>query len=231
MSLPTPPPPAGHAVAAPEARAEFLLRLRAKGIRDLAVLRVLEVLPRELFAPQRYADLAGRDLALPIACGQTMSEPFLVARMVEALALQPQSRLLEIGTGSGYATAVMARLCREVVSVERYRSLAVQAQRRLLDLGIGNATVIWGDGLTMPVTADRFDRMIVHAVLDDRPESLLGHLADEAVLVYAAADRASRDGQQQIVRAVRTTGDTAWTVAAICPSRLRGLDPNMSQGL
>ncbi len=230
MSPPTPPPFAGRAAAAPEARAEFLLRLRARGVRDLAVLRVLETLPRELFAPQRYADLAGRDLALPIGCGQTMSEPFLVAKMVEGLDLEPHSRVFEVGTGTGYATAVMARLCAEVVSVERYRSLAVQAQRRLQDLGIDNASVTWGDGLVMPAMAERFDRMIVHAVLDDRPESLLGQLADDAVLVYGAADGVSQDGRQQIVRAVRSRG-TAWSVAAICPSRLRGLEASVSQGL
>jgi protein-L-isoaspartate(D-aspartate) O-methyltransferase len=230
VSLPTLPPPAGRAAAAPEARAEFLLRLRARGIRDLAVLRVLEALPRELFAPPRYADLAGRDLALPIACGQTMSEPFLVASMVEALDLAPQSRVFEVGTGSGYATAVMAKLCAEVVSVERYRSLAVQAQRRLQDLGIANASVIWGNGLEMPARAERFDRMIVHAVLGDRPESLLVQLTDDAVLVYGAADGVSHGGRQQVVRAARG-GGTAWSVAAICPSRLRGLEPNVSQGL
>src|ERR1700754_1811922 len=96
---------AGEAADLAQIKAEFMLRMRARGIQDLAILRALERVPRELFVPHHYVDLARRDLALPIGCGQTLSEPFLVARMIEALAPERNDRVLEIGTGSGYATA------------------------------------------------------------------------------------------------------------------------------
>ena len=141
--------------------AAFLLRLRIKGVRDLAVLRALETVPRELFVPHRYADLAGKDVALPIPCGQVMSEPFVVARMAEALQLKATSRVLEIGGGSGYACAILARLARDIVSVERYRGLADQARAHLEALGIANVTVLWGDGRALPPDAGPFDRVVV----------------------------------------------------------------------
>ena len=105
MDLPLPIPGEAEARAAQTLMA-FLLRMRARGISDVAVLRALETTPRELFVPHRYRDLALRDIALPIPCGQTMPEAWLVARMMEALDLEPRHRLLEIGAGSGYATAM-----------------------------------------------------------------------------------------------------------------------------
>ena len=125
----------------------FVLRLRARGLADVAVLRALETVPRHLFVPHLYADLAWRDIALPIACGQTMSEPFTLARVMEALRVAPGHRVLEVGAGSGYATAILARLGAEVVSFERYRTLATEASVRLRELGFANARVIHGDGL------------------------------------------------------------------------------------
>lgn len=127
-----------------QAKAAFLLAMRARGIQDLNVLRALEMVPREIFVPHRYADLARRPLALPLRCGQTLPEPWLAARMIEALAPASHHLVLEIGTGSGYATALLARLAREVISIERFQSLAVEAGARLEQLRVGNASVIWG---------------------------------------------------------------------------------------
>src|SRR3954467_14590595 len=103
---------------------QFLLRLRERGIAQIGVLRALETIPRETFVPHRHADLAWRDMALPIACGQTMPEPYLVARMVEALGVHPGHRVLEIGTGNGYSAAILSKIASEVVTVERYKTLA-----------------------------------------------------------------------------------------------------------
>ena len=161
-----------------EARAEFLLGLRARGIGDLPVLRAMENVPRELFVPHRYVDLANRDMALPISCGQTMPQPWLVARMMEALTLRPDLRVLEIGAGSGYATAMLARLAREVVALERFRSLAIAASARLERLLIRNARIVWGDGLAIDAQAGLFDRIMVHGVMPEIPENLAGLLAE-----------------------------------------------------
>ena len=209
-----------------EAKAEFLLRLRAKGVRDLAVLRALESVPRELFAPHRYADLAAKDVALPIPCGQTMSEPYLVARMMEALTVKPDSKVLEIGSGSGYASAVLARLALEVLSIERYQSLAVQARTRLEAQGISNAAVVWGDGLAVPPAAGLFDRLLIHAAVDEIPAALRDRMCEGAILVYAR----TAGSRQHLMRAVRSD-DGGLVETVVCPSRLLPLQRGLSQGL
>src|SRR6202011_6225424 len=128
-------------------KAAFLMDLRARGIQDLGLLRALENVPREIFVPHRFADLARRAIALPLRCGQTLPEPWLTARMIEALAPSQHHRVLEIGTGSGYATALLARLSLEVLSIERFQSLAIEAEERLARLGITNAAIAFGDGI------------------------------------------------------------------------------------
>src|SRR5947209_13596635 len=140
-----------------ENRAALLLKLRTQGIRNTDILRAIEMIPREAFVPHQLADLAQRDLPLPIACGQTMSEPSLVARMLEALDVNREHRVLEIGTGSGYVTAILASLAKHVVSIERFRTLASGAQTRLQQLGLSNAEILCGDGLA-PDVGGPFDR-------------------------------------------------------------------------
>ena len=207
------------AVEAPEieAAAAFILRLRARGIRDLAVLRAMEAVPRAHFAPEPHAALAARDAAVPIPCGQTMSDPFLVARMMEGLGLTPACRTLEIGSGSGYATAVLARLGGEVLAVERFRTLVLHARGRLEALGITNARVEWGDGLGVPAEAGPFERILIHAVLPDGPAEFAGLAAPGAVLVCG---RALGD-HQVLVRHEWT--DERWRETPLCPARLRPL--------
>ncbi len=175
---------------AAEAKAAFVLRLRARGIRDLALLRALEKVPREVFVPHRYADLAGRELSLPIGCGQTLSEPWLVARMIEALALAAHHSVLEIGTGSGYATAILAEIAQNIVSIERFQSLAIAARLRLEKLGLANAAVVFGDGLAVPRDAGPFDRILVHGCIDEVPPRLVEVLAAEGRMVMARGDPA-----------------------------------------
>ncbi len=123
-------------------RMEFLLTLRQRGIGDQAVLRAMEEVPRAHFVEPGFAHGAYADQALPIECGQTISQPYVVAYMTEQLALRPGHRVLEIGTGSGYQAAVLSRLAREVVSIERYRTLAAQARARLEALGYDNVEVL-----------------------------------------------------------------------------------------
>jgi protein-L-isoaspartate(D-aspartate) O-methyltransferase len=234
MSLPLRP---GWDGSGAEAKAEFLLRLRARGIRDLAVLRALEAVPRDIFVPHRYVDLAAKEVALPIPCGQTMSAPYFVARMVEALAVKPSCRVLEIGSGSGYATAILARLALDVVGLERYQSLALQARTRLEGLGLTNAKVLWEDGLAFAGKTGPFDRLLIHAVVDEVPATLLDRLTGEAVMVYARPAGPQPGARQELMRAQRintsagTAQDGAWHHTIVCPARLRVLDPGRSQAL
>ena len=200
-----------------EARAEFLFRLRARGVGDLAVLRAVESVPRDAFVPRRYADLAARDVALPLPCGQTLSEPSLVARMLEALSVGPAHRVLEIGSGSGYAAAVLSRLAGDVLGVERFRTLAQAAKARLATLGIANASVAWGDGLAVPPERGPFDRILVHGVLSGGPGALAALLARDGTIVFAG----TVSGGQHILSG-RRDGD-AWTIVPVAPSRLRPL--------
>ena len=165
-----------------EAKVAFHLRLRAHGVRDLAVLRAFEIVPRTRFVPERYAALAARDLPLPIPCGQTTHEPWRLARAVEALGVEPGHRVLEIGSGSGYVTAVLAQLAGEVLGLERWADLAAAAQERLVDIGAENATVVWADGLAVPQEVGRFDRILVQAALPDGVD-LTAFLAGDGRLV------------------------------------------------
>ena len=151
-----------------EAKAAFHLRLRARGVRNRSVLRAFEVVSRARFVPERYVALAARDLPLPIACGQTTHEPWRYALAVEALGVEPAHRVLEIGSGSGYVTAVLAQLAGEVLSLERWARLAEAAQARLSGLEVGNAIVAWGDGLAVSAEAGSFDRILVHAAVCER---------------------------------------------------------------
>lgn len=167
---------------AEEARGALLLALRGGGIRDLGILRAIEAVSRETFMPESLRHLAGRAVAVPIACGQTMPSPLDLAHMLEALAARPEDRVLEIGTGSGYSTAVLAQLSRKVVSFERYRTLATQAENRLRALG-GAVRIVVGDGLACPAEFGQFDRIIVHGALTHIPRSLDDALTHDGRIV------------------------------------------------
>lgn len=174
--------------SAVEARGALLLALRQAGVRDLDVLRAIETVQREIFTPFALRDLAQRNCPLPIACGQTMEAPGDLGEMLDALQLDASHRLLEIGAGSGYSTAVLSRLVREVVSFERFRSLGVEARARLEQLGVVNATVHWADGLAAPEKFGRFDRILVHARLPAPDARLLGALAPAGLMLCGLPD-------------------------------------------
>jgi protein-L-isoaspartate(D-aspartate) O-methyltransferase len=163
--------------AADVERMEFQLGLRQRGISDQAVLKAMDEVPREHFVTAEFADSAYADRALPIACGQTISQPYVVAYMTEQLDPEPGHRVLEIGTGSGYQAAVLSRLVREVVSVERYRTLAEAARIRIKTLGYPNITIIIDDGLNGVPAQAPFERIIVTAAAEEVPNSLVDQLA------------------------------------------------------
>jgi protein-L-isoaspartate(D-aspartate) O-methyltransferase len=182
-------------------RMEFMLMLRRRGISDQAVLRAMDEVPREHFVEQNYADIAYADQALPIACGQTISQPYVVAYMSEALAVTPHHRVLEVGTGSGYQAAVLSRIAREVVTIERYRTLAETARIRLKTLGYRNVDVVVGDGLSgWPVRAP-FDRIIVTAAAERIPQALVDQLAEGGIMILPLGPHR---GSQELVKLTKT---------------------------
>jgi protein-L-isoaspartate(D-aspartate) O-methyltransferase len=179
----------------------FQLALRRRGISDQAVLRAMDEVPREHFVEAGLIDSAYADQALPIACGQTISQPYVVAYMTEQLEVAPQHRVLEVGTGSGYQAAILSRLAREVVSVERYRTLAEAARIRLQTLGYSNVTIIVGDGLDGAPDHAPFDRIMVTAAAERVPEALVGQLRENGKMVLPLGSHA---GSQRIVKLTKT---------------------------
>jgi protein-L-isoaspartate(D-aspartate) O-methyltransferase len=170
-------------------RMEFQLALRRRGISDQAVLRAMDEVPREYFVAPGFAESAYIDQALPIACGQTISQPFVVAYMTEKLEVEPQHRVLEVGTGSGYQAAILARLARVVVSIERYRTLADVARERLKTLGYSNVTVLSGDGMAGAPDLAPFDRIMVTAAAEEVPEALAAQLVQGGQMVLPVGPR------------------------------------------
>jgi len=185
----------------PPEKMKFQLGLRRRGISDQAVLRTMENVPRELFVEPADRDDAYRDTALGIACGQTISQPFVVAYMTEQLGLQKSHRVLEIGTGSGYQAAVLSGLCARVLTIERYRTLAERARARLEKLGCHNVEVMLGDGFDVPAGAGNFDRILVTAAMEQVPDALAQRLEPEGVLI---APVGPAHGVQTLIRMVRS---------------------------
>ena len=185
----------------PPEKMMFQLTLRRRGISDQAVLRTMEEVPREVFVAAVDRGHAYRDSALGIACGQTISQPFVVAYMTEQLQLHRDHKVLEIGTGSGYQAAVLSRLCGHVLSIERYRTLADSARGRLEKLGYFNIEVMLGDGFDVPPGAGDFDRIIVTAAMDQIPDALLQRLLPKGILI---APVGPHHGTQTLVRVTRT---------------------------
>ena len=197
--------------------------IEARGVRDARVLAAMRHVPRERFVPKRWRDDAYDDGALPIGAHQTISQPYVVAWMLEALQLPPDARVLEIGTGSGYGAAVLAEIAAEVITVERLSELADLAREALRELGYTNVIVVVGDGtLGYPERAP-YDGICVTAAAPDIPRTLLSQLTQHGRLVIPVGDRDGqeltvvvRDGDQFSrkavggVRFVPLIGDQGW---------------------
>jgi len=190
-------------------RARLVEGLRAKGIRDLAVLKAFAETPRHVFVPEAVRHRAYEDAALPIGNGQTISQPFTQARYLEALRLRGRERVLEIGTGSGYQTALLAALTSTVFSVERVRSLAVAAQLALREAAVTNASVLLGDGTLGWSAYAPYDAILVAAGGPEVPPPLIEQLAPAgrlliplgaaggAVQVLTLVERVGTEGERE----------------------------------
>ena len=185
----------------PPEKMMFQLTLRRRGISDQAVLRAMEETPRDLFVATSDRADAWRDSALGIACGQTISQPFVVAYMTEQSQLRREHRVLEIGTGSGYQAAILSRLCRQVLTIERYRTLADSARERLEKLHCDNVEVMLGDGFDIPAGAGDFDRIIVTAAMQQVSEALISRLEPGGILIVPVGPH---QGTQTLIRMAKT---------------------------
>ena len=199
----------------PETRhARLILALRSQGVTEPKVLGAIEKTPRELFTPDLFKERAWEDSALPIACGQTISQPFIVGLMTQALTIEPRSRVLESGTGSGYQTAILARIARLVYSVERYRTLLKEAEGRFQALGLTNIITRFGDGGEGWPEQAPFDRILVTAAAPDEPKKLLAQLKPNGVLVAPIGK-----GPVQSLRRYVGDGNGGFSVEALCDVR------------
>jgi protein-L-isoaspartate(D-aspartate) O-methyltransferase len=188
-------------------------QLSSRGIRDDRVLAVIADLPRDAFVPVDYAPEAYADRPLPIGMGQTISQPYIVALMTEALEVEPRSEVLELGTGCGYQTAILAKLARRVFTIERINQLAEGAQAVLGRLGIDNVDYFVGDGSKGWPEPRRFDRIIVTAALPEIPQTLLDQMNDDAILVAPVGDEYAQD-----LMVCEKSGDEHRT-RIVCPCR------------
>lgn len=182
-------------------RARLVMELRRQGLSDVKVLGAIERVPRELFVPPTFADQAYENVALPIGHAQTVSQPFVVGLMTEALELNERAKVFEVGTGSGYQTAVLARLCRRVFTIERYRPLLREAEKRFAQLRIHNVTCRFGDGTKGWPEQAPFDRIIITAAAAELPPVVADSLAVGGILVAPIGEDRH---DQQLVRLRRT---------------------------
>ncbi|PWE33918.1 protein-L-isoaspartate O-methyltransferase [Maritimibacter sp. 55A14] len=184
-----------------ERKMRFLYALRSRGVTDARVLTAMETVDRRAFVRGLFAERAEEDMPLPIACGQTISQPSVVGLMTQALQVTPRCKVLEVGTGSGYQAAILSQLARRVYTVDRHRRLANEARNVFERLGLTNITVIATDGsFGLPEQAP-FDRIIVTAAAEDPPGPLLAQLREGGIMVVPVGQS---DAVQSLIKVVRT---------------------------
>ena len=182
------------------AKQRLIAELRRGGIDDERVLAVMTAIPREVFVSTTFVERAYDNMALPIGFGQTISQPLVVAAMTQALDVGPRMKVLEIGTGSGYQAAILAKLCRRLYTIERYKVLAKDAEKRLLDLRIHNVVYHVGDGTKGWPPQAPFDRIIVTAAAGEMPMALIDQLAVGGIMLVPVGDDPVNQTVERVVR-------------------------------
>ena len=184
---------------------QLVMALRKQGITDMRVLNAMERTPRDLFVEEAFGSSAYQDSALPIACGQTISQPYIVAFMTQALAVGEKMRVLEIGTGSGYQSAVLAPLCRKIYTIERHRPLLKAAEARFKALKLDNIVTKLGDGYKGWPEQAPFDRIVVTAAFPQVPESLIAQLKPGGIMIVPVGEqRPGESISQLLTKIIRT---------------------------
>ncbi len=211
-------------------RIRLIMHLRSMGITDTNVLSAIEKVPRDEFVPSAVLDQAWDDTALPIGRGQTISQPFVVAAMTEGLELSDRDKVLEIGTGCGYQTAILAHLCRRVYTIERHKPLLEEAEKRLEKLKLRNVTAIAADGMKgWPKINGQdqapFDKIIVTAAAADKPpQALLDQLKVGGIMVIPVGG----SGDQSL-RRYRKESEETFAVKDLLPVRFVPLLPDVAE--
>ena len=225
------PPTPGLFTRLPDMNAEIarkirlIMHLRALGIADTGTLAAMEKVPRERFVPAAMFDQAYEDIALPIGRGQTISQPFVVATMTQALELSDRNKVLEIGTGSGYQTCILSHLCRRVYTIERHKPLLLHAEKMFDMLRLRNITAICGDGMKGWPEQAPFDRIIVTAAAADKPpQALLDQLKVGGILIIPVGGQGS-----QVLRRYKKEGEDTFAVKDILPVRFVPLLPHIAR--
>ena len=209
-------------------RISLIMALRRQGIDDKAVLGAMEKIPRDVFVDEPFQYGAYEDTALPIACGQTISQPYIVAYMTVALEVGPRMRVLEIGTGSGYQAAVLSPLCAWVYTVERHRPLLDQARKRFQQLKLHNVVSKHGDGNKGWAEQAPFDRIIVTAAVQELPELLIEQLKPGGILIAPIAKTGTAESNyQHLTKIIRVDGGV--TEQELIPAVFVPLVPGMPQ--
>ncbi len=185
----------------PETKMQFLYALRSKGVTDARVLSAMEEVDRGAFVRGLFADRAYEDMPLPINCGQTISQPSVVGLMTQALQISPRDKILEVGTGSGYQAAILAKLARRVYTIDRHRRLVREAREIFDKLGLTNVTAVSADGSFGLQEQAPFDRIIVTAAAEDPPGPLLAQLKIGGIMVVPVGQS---DAVQTLIRVRKT---------------------------
>jgi protein-L-isoaspartate(D-aspartate) O-methyltransferase len=207
-----------------ERKMRFLYALRSKGVTDIRVLTAMERIDRGTFVKGLFADRAYEDMPLPISCGQTISQPSVVALMTQALSVTPRDKVLEVGTGSGYQAAILSQLARRVYTVDRHRRLVREAQELFLALDLTNITAFAADGSFGMADQAPFDRIMVTAAAEDPPGPLLAQLKIGGIMVVPVGQS---DTVQSLIKVTRH--DTGFEYDELRPVRfvplVEGLGP------
>lgn len=217
-------------IAAQNKKIRLVMTLRTAGIQDTAVLSAIERVPREHFIPEQMMDQAYEDIAVPIGLGQTISQPFVVAKMTEALELNDRHKVLEIGTGTGYQACVLSKICRRVYTIERHRPLYKIAEQNFKELTIRNITTLYGDGMKgwpkiHGIDQAPFDRIIVTAAAREKPPAELIDQLKVGGIMIAPVGIA---GEQMLKRYKKEADDT-YSIQDIMPVRFVPLLPDIAQ--
>jgi len=203
----------------------LIMKLRKSGITETSVLAAIERVPRESFIPAQFHDQAYEDMALPIGRGQTISQPLVVALMTQELRVNDRHKVLEIGTGSGYQAAILAKLCRRVYSIERHRPLLAQAEQRINDLRIRNITCKAADGMKGWKEQAPFDRIIVTAAAgEEPPPALLEQMSVGGIMIIPMG----RDKASQFIYRITRTED-GYKTEQMMPVRFVPLLPDVAR--